>query len=261
MLNEILGLSNQQVILYFLGFLRILALISVAPVFGSRAIPFQLKIFLSLLLASILLPVAKNPIPKEELFYPFLLMASTKEVFIGLFFGFNTRLIFEAFQIAGRLIGNQMGLGMAELIDPVSGAQASPIGNFFSMIALVLFLQLNGHHLIINALHDSFSIVPISNQALMSSLTGQKMLTMFSDIFKIAIKLAAPALVTFALLELSMGIIARTSPQMNIFFIALPMRLGLGFIILIVSLPVFYLFFETILSSMKNNVKELLLTF
>jgi len=261
MFEKLFGLSDLEFLAFFLAFLRIVALITVVPVFGSRAVPTQVKIFLSLLLTITILPVIKTQVLPTDLGFASLFLFAMREVFVGLFLGFTTKFIFEGFQFAGRLIGNQMGLGVAELIDPESGAQASPIGNFFSLIAIVLFLQLDGHHFIISAMQDSFRILAINSEPFLTGTATQKMLTMFSEIFVIAIKLAAPAMVAFAILEISMGIIARITPQMNIFFVGLPVRLGVGLIILTVSLPVFYLFLQSTINVWKTDFQGLLLIF
>jgi len=261
MFEEFFGLSDQQFLAFFLAFLRIVAMILVVPVFGSRAVPTQIKIFLSLFLTITMIPGIKNQTLAADIGVTSLFLFSMREVFVGLFLGFTTKFIFEGFQFAGRLIGNQMGLGVAELIDPESGAQASPIGNFFSLIAIVLFLLLDGHHFIISAMQDSFRTLPMNTDSFLTGSATQKMLTMFSDIFVIAIKLAAPAMVAFAILEISMGIIARISPQMNIFFVGLPVRLGVGLLILTVSLPVFYLFLQSTIDVWKMDIKRLLFIF
>jgi flagellar biosynthetic protein FliR len=261
MLHEILGLTDQQFVSFFLAFLRIVALISVAPLFGSRTISIQIKIFLSLFLTVSMLPIIKDQIQASDLLLTSIFLMSVQEVLIGLFLGFYSRLIFEAFQFAGRLVGNQMGLGVAELIDPDNGAQVSPIGNIYSLTAIVLFLSLNGHHFILSALYQSFHTMPLDSGKLVKSLAGERMLSTFNDIFTIGIKLAAPSMVTLFLIEVSMGIIARTVPQMNIFFIGLPLRLGVGLFILLASLPLLYMFFGTLLNGWQRDIKELLFLF
>ncbi|HEX9654744.1 MAG TPA: flagellar biosynthetic protein FliR, partial [bacterium] len=153
MLNEVLGLSEKQLLGFLLTLARISALIAVAPLFGNQTVPKQVKIFLALLLTVTLTPLLKTAANVEVLTMTVFFPLAFKEVIIGLFLGFNTKLVFEGFQFAGRLISNQMGLNVAELIDPESGSQSSPIGNFFGMLALVLFLNLNGHHLILSALY------------------------------------------------------------------------------------------------------------
>ncbi len=261
MLESLFGLSLREFLDFVLVFVRILAWLLVAPVFGSRVIPTQVKVLLSLFCSVTLLPIVKSDGSVADWSYSSLLFAGGQEMLVGLFLGFSTRLIFEGFQFAGRLIGNQMGLGMAELVDPENGAQASPIGNFLMMVGMVLFLQLDGHHVLIGAVHDSFRILPLHSGGGISRLASEKFLRMFGQIFQIAIRLAAPAMVTFFILELCLGIMARIAPQMNIFFIGLPVRLALGLLVLMIALPVFYLLLSTAFSAWGHDIRQLLLIY
>ena len=257
MLTDILGLSETQFVVFFLGLVRISALISVAPFFGNQTVPNRIKIFLSLFLTILILPIVKEEVDLEVMTMAAFFPLTIKEVVIGLFLGFNAKFFFESFQFAGRLITTQMGLSMAEIIDPESGAQSSIIGSFYGLIALVLFLVLNGHHLVLSALYRSFEIAPVASSSL-APVAQTKMLTLFNDLFIIGLKLAAPAMVTLFLMEVSMGIMARIVPQMNIFFVGLPLKLGVGMMIIVVSLPVFYVFFESILSIWRKDLVEIL---
>lgn len=257
-LNDILGLTEQQFIGFMLAFIRISALISIAPLFGTRTVPIRVKVFLTFFLTIVILPWIKTQQDLSSLTLPALLPLAAKEILVGLFLGFSAKLIFESFQFAGRVISHQMGLGVAELIDPESGAQVSPIGNLFGLVALVLFLNFNGHHLIISALYKSFEIAPLTIHQWINSAARVKLVTMFNEIFIIGVKLASPAMVTIFLIEVSMAIMARIVPQMNIFFIGLPVRLAAGLFVVIASLPIFYVFFEVILAGWKQDLNRIL---
>jgi flagellar biosynthetic protein FliR len=258
MLSEILGLSEKQLLGFLLALTRISALIAVAPIFGNQTVPKQLRLFLALLLTVTMVPIIKVDRGVEILtmsaFFPLVF----KELIVGLFLGFNTKLIFEGFQFAGRMISNQMGLSVAELIDPESGSQTSPIGNFFGMLTLVLFLNLNGHHMILAALYKSFELTPVGGKAWLALAAQKDMMMLFNSIFVIGVKLAAPAMVSLFLMEASMGIMARIVPQMNIFFVGQPLRLGVGMFIIAASLPLLYLFFQTVLSTWNRDILLLL---
>jgi len=258
-LNQILGLSQQQFIGFFLALLRISALVVVAPVLGSQTVPAKVKIFLALFLTLIVLPVVKSEQDVASLSMLSLFPLAVKEITIGLFLGFIAKFMFEGFQFAGHLISTQMGLGMAQLVDPESGAHTSPVGNIYSLVAIMLFLILNGHHLVISALFKTFEIIPVSKLNVIETAAKIKMTSMFNNLFTIGIKLAAPSMVTLFLIEACMGIMARIAPQMNIFFIGLPLRLAVGMFILIASLPVFYLLFESVLSAWKRDITGILI--
>ena len=173
----------------------------------SQGVPARVKGFLTLFLTIAILPALRTEQDLSELTLPLLLPMAVKEILVGLFLGFSAKLIFEAFQFGGRIISNQMGLGIAELIDPESGSQVSAIGNLFSLVAIVLFLNLNGHHVIIQALYKCFEIAPLTNHQWLKCVAKVKMLTMFNDILKIVVKLAAPAMVMILLVGISFEIL------------------------------------------------------
>jgi flagellar biosynthetic protein FliR len=258
-LNQILGLSEPQFIGFFLAMLRISALVVVAPVLGSQTVPAKVKVFLSLFLTVMILPAVKTEPGIASLSILSLFPLAIKEVVLGLFLGFVAKFMFEGFHFAGHLISTQMGLGMAQLVDPESGSHSSPVGNIYSLAAIMLFLILNGHHLVISALFRTFEIIPVSKLNVIETAAKVKMTTMFNNLFAIGIKLAAPSMVTLFLIEACMGIMARIAPQMNIFFIGLPVRLAVGLFILIASLPVFYLLFESVLSAWKRDITGILI--
>ena len=184
-----------------------------------------------------------------------------KEVLIGLFLGFNAKFMFESFQFAGRLISTQMGLGMANLVDPDNGQPVTPFGNIYSFMAIVFFLSLNGHHFMISALYKSFELAPVYSVDLLHPMAKIKMMTMFNGIFAIGIKLAAPVMATLFLIEVCMAIMARVVPKMNIFFIGMPIRLAVGTLVVIASFPMFYLFVNTLLPVWKRDLSSILTYF
>lgn len=261
MLGDILGLTSAQLLGFLLSFVRITSLMAVAPILGSRTVPVQVRIFLSLLLAFLLLPMLKTDASLASLTLTGLAPLVMKEVVLGLFLGFGAKLMFESFHFAGRLISTQMGLGMANLVDPDNGTPSSPIGNIYGMLAIIFFMLLNGHHFMISALYQSFRIAPVARLQWLEPAAGRHLLTMFNDLFIVGIKLAAPAMATLFLLEVCMGIMARIVPQMNIFFVGLPIRLAVGMFIIIASLPVFYLFFSSLLRVWERDINRIMIYF
>lgn len=254
MLYEIFGLTESQFIGFFLSFIRIAALISIAPIFGSQAIPAQVKVFLALFLSVTMLPAIKEQPQLETITLLGLLPLIFKEVVLGLFLGFNAKFIFESYQFAGRMVSTQMGLGMANLVDPESGSPVTPIGNIYTLFIVIVFLFLNGHHLLISALYKSFEISPATSYKFALAGAQWEMVALFNELFIVGIKLAAPSMATLFLIEVCMGIMARIVPQMNIFFIGLPIRLGVGLFIVIASLPMYYLFFSNHLVEWKHDI-------
>jgi len=258
MLNQVIGFSDQQFIGFLLAFLRIVAVLSVAPILGSSSVPVRVRVFLGLLLTIAVLPLLRSGHQLDKLSLLQMWPLAMKEVAVGLFLGFNAKFMFESFQFAGRLISTQMGLGVANLIDPDNGQPVTPIGNIYSMMAIVFFLTLNGHQMIIAALYKSFEFVPVYSLNLINAAAKSKMLLMFNQLFVTGIKLAAPIMATLFLIETCMAIMARIVPRMNIFFIGLPLRLGVGLMIIIASMPIFYTFFTSTLGEWQRNMSGIL---
>ena len=218
---SLLQLSALEFEKLLLVILRVGGIMTVAPIFGHRNVPKMVKIGLILLLSIILLPTLAN-VPVElpsELFSMTGVLA--KEVVAGLAVGFTSLLLFIAVQFAGNIIGLQMGFGIVNVIDPNSQAQVPLIGQFQFILAMLIFLSLNGHHLLISAIANSFQVIPLG-QITFTSLTSEILIRAIVDTIALAIKLGAPCIVTLFLLDVSLGIIARTVPQMNIFIVGFP---------------------------------------
>lgn len=261
MLKQIIGLTDAQLLAFILAFVRITSMVAVAPILGSQSVPVQVKVFFSLLLAFLLVPMLKSDQRLEALTLPGMTPLVLKEVTVGIFLGLIAKFLFEGFQFAGWLISTQMGLGMAQLVDPASGQPSTPISNIYGMVAIVIFLILNGHHFLLTALYRSFDVLSVGDLRFLKPAAGRQMMTMFNDLFVVGIKLAAPSMATLFLIEVCMGIMARMVPQMNIFFIGLPIRLSVGLFIIIASLPVFYVFLSSLMGVWKRDITRIITFF
>jgi flagellar biosynthetic protein FliR len=176
------------------------------------------------------------------------------EIIAGLVIGFAAILLFMGVQLSGQIIGFQIGFSMVEAFDPSSAQGMSIIGQFQFILALLVFLAIDGHHLLIAAVVQSFSIVPIGH-IVFTGDTAQILTRMAVDVFAIAVKLSAPVLVTLFLTDVALGIIARTVPQMNVFIVSFPLKIGAGLLILVASLP----FFNFVLTKLFQNMDRDLL--
>ena len=157
---------------------------------------------------------------------------------MGVVLGFAVLLLFMGIQFAGQLAGLQMGFGIVNVIDPQSQDQISIIGQFLNILAILLILSLDGHHIILNGLMASFDTVPLGGVVLKASIV-QKMIVLTSELFTIAIKISAPILISLFLVSVAMGVLARTVPQMNVFIVGFPVQLAVGLFVLVASLPLF----------------------
>jgi flagellar biosynthetic protein FliR len=164
-----------------------------------------------------------------------------------------------AHQIAGRFIDVQLGYGMANVVDPMSDIQTSILSRFKGILAIAIFLSIDGHHLLINAVHNSLEFVPF-DPTLFKNEAYQGIIRLSADIFIISMKISAPVVVTLILTDVGMGIIARIVPQMNVFIVGFPLKILLGVAMLILSMPFIIKLFEGLLLEMNNELNTILHT-
>jgi len=227
------------------------------PVFDSKNIPALFKVGMSFVITAILFPVLElNNIPFITEAIP-LVIRITGEIILGVLIGFSVKLTFAGIQLAGQLIGFQMGFAIANVIDPITSSQASIISMFMNIIAMLMFLTVNAHHWFLRALVESFHMVPPFgfqfNGSLMEQLT-----TFAGDMFVIAIKVGAPVIAALLLTTVALGLIARTVPQMNIFIVAMPIKIVVGLLFLGLSLPFLSSLFKQIFTDIVKNIFFLL---
>lgn len=223
---------------FLLVFSRIIAFIVTVPIFSYRNIPNPFKIALSFAISLILVTTFDIPeIPIDLMFVVLIL----KEVLVGLIIGLAATLIMTVVQIAGGFIDFQMGFAIANVIDPQTGAQSPIIGQYFNTFALLFLLAVDGHHLLINGAFYSFELIRIDQFIDLSSLNYiTAVVTMFNQIFLIAFQMATPIAASLLLVDVALGIIARTVPQLNVFVVGIPLKITVSFIMISIFL-VFYI--------------------
>ena len=246
-----------QVLAFVLVVARLSGLFLLAPVFSSKQIPGRIKVMSLLVLALTMVPVVATgntaEIPDSGIALALLV---GKETMIGLALGFAVSIIFTAVQVAASFIDTSMGFSMANLIDPMSGSQGAVFGSFYSIVATLSFLAVNGHHWMLVGFTRSFSVIGITDYPKFQQLFGNAM-NIFSQLFVMAFQIAAPILVTLLLVDVVLGIVARVVPQMNVFFVGIPLKVGVGFAAIIISLPTFVHFFEGRISDIISGASVL----
>lgn len=219
---------------FFLPFARIMALIAVAPVLGNRAIPARVKIALGVLVTVSVAPILDmaSTIPLDS-FMGFL--AIGREILIGVAMGLSVRLIFAAIEMGGEIAGLQMGLSFAGYIDPSTGSTSNAVSSFFGIMAVLLFLSLNGHLLLLSGVIESFQRLPIGGGD--ATLISKALVAAGSQIFSAALSISLPIIVVLLILNLGLGIMSRIAPQLNVFTVGFPISLSIGLAALAVLLP------------------------
>lgn len=231
-------LNPSYVILVMLIFARVSGLMIAAPVFSQQNIPVQIRVLLSILLAYTIAGLVPGPLPPHSDQALGLILAAMQEVLIGLIIGFTAQFVFWSIQFAGELIGFQMALRMAQVFDPIGGFHSNPIGRLLTMVMTLIFLILDGHHLILEAFIGSYQVIPLAGAHYANIATP--LLEYTGHMFQIALRLAAPFMVTLYIIDVALGVFVRAVPRADIFAIALPLKLLTGLIVA-------YLFMERLI--------------
>ncbi len=223
---------------FMIIFFRVGGMLLFAPVFGNANIPLQTRIAISLMFAFILYPSVDkdlSTLPSHLIPYAFVVL---KEIAIGAVIGFAASIIFAAFSMAGYVISNQMGLDTASIVDPTleTGEEEQLISVFYNMIAILIFLTIDGHHWFIKTTVQSYEVIPLGSFNY-TALTLSKMLAVFKSLFVTGIKIAAPSLVVLLLTVVVLGLMTKVAQEINVFIIAFPIKILVGFLILIVAIP------------------------
>ncbi len=251
-----LDFSVARFQIFLLVFVRIIGVIAVSPFFGHRVIISQTKVGFGLLLSVVLFSSMPVQIDPEPNLLPFVILG-VKELILGMLFGYTARLVFFAVQFAGELIGIDIGFGVVNIIDPMSAEQVSVIGTFKNLIAIVTFLVIDGHHVLLNALTRSFEMLPLGGIHLTAGL-GESIIDMTAEVFVMAVQMAAPVITSLFLTSLALGIVARTVPQMNVFIVGFPLKIGIGVAMLMLSLPLFQVLLIKLFAQIGPNLSTLL---
>ncbi len=223
---------------FMLIMMRMNAMIIVAPFFSSGVIPFRIKALLSFLITLVIFPmVASKGYDLPDTMGPYVLLI-IQEIAIGLFLGFLVAVIFAAFQLSGQYFAVQIGFGINEVLDPLGQISVPLIGQLKNLIGLLVFLAIEGHHMMIHAVYRSYELAPVMNLSREMSMSLTRYLTYsFSGMFVVALKIALPVVGTVFLVSVSLGILAKVAPQMNIMMLGFPFKIIVAFSILLLITP------------------------
>lgn len=245
--------SPKDVVAFVLIFMRVAGLFLSAPIFSSRNIPVMVKASWILVVAFLIFPVVDFKL--EALPFPGLPLgfAVVRELLVGFSIGMGATLVFTGIQFAGQIVDIQMGLGMVNIIDPLTSTQISIMGQYYYMIATMVFLAIDGDHLLLKGVVDSFGVIPLG-QAHLSVALGTKMMGLFSQIFFIAFRIGAPVIGALFITNMALGIVARTVPQMNVFIVGMPLNLAVGLLITAVSMSFFTFMMQGLFKGMYRDL-------
>jgi len=219
---------------YILIFFRVLAILWLLPIFSMRSISVTFKVGLALLISFLITEFVSYPGGLAADPYA-LVLAIFKEVLIGLSIGFAVRLLFAVIQAAGEIISFQTGFAFARVIDPVSSGQSSVLEQFLYMFGLMIFFCVDAHHIVVRGIFASFKELPLGTATFANGLSNY-FITATGRIFSLGLKFGAPLVVALFLIELSLGLLSRMIPTMNIFVEGLPVKVFVSLSLLSLAL-------------------------
>ena len=248
---------SRQFVGFLLVFARITGMLAAAPMFGSRIIPIQVRVGIALLITILAVPAVATfmkPGPGSLLVLAWWIFL---ELVYGLSAGFVATMLFNAIQMAGQLIDMQIGFGIVNVFDPQFGQQVPLIGNFKYLLALTIFLIIDGHHLILTAIVDSFRSVPAGITPAVSE-AALYFVDVVGSLFVMGIRIALPVLGTVLLTDVALGILARVMPQMNVFVVGITGKIIVGVMMLFFALPFYVAFLEVGFEGLFRDVYRVL---
>lgn len=251
---EIYQWSEPKIIIFILVFIRCFSFLIAYPIFSAPQIPTHVKVLLPLLLAFTVFPTIWLNNSLEITFHDAILWLAFKEVFLGLFFGSIVKMLFFSLNIAGQVISASMGLSAAQFFNPYLGSQSTVLEQFEFMMGSLFFLVINGHHILLTGMVESFHLIPLSFDSMTfesvksAALMGQTILTL-------GIKMSAPVMVAILLTQVGMGIIGRVVPQINVLVTSLHLTILIGIFVIFISAP----YFLNQVSGLKDFVADSLI--
>ena len=219
---------------YLWPLFRVSAMVTAAPVFGTRSVPLKIKIITALAITSVLVPIL--PVPEVDVFSPLAILIILQQILIGLILGFSVQLVFSAVITGGQIVAMQMGLGFSLMVDPQNGSQSPVLSQFYILLVMLVYLAINGHLVLVEVLAESFRTMPISAEGLVAT-DFMQVVRWGGNIFAGGLAIALPAIASLLVVNITFGVMTRSAPQLNIFAIGFPITIMIGFALVMVTLP------------------------
>ncbi len=230
-------LEINQVALFFLILARLSAFLVTGPLFSMANIPGMVKIGLALLISMIIFPIIYQSMPMYSVDGWNYVFGLVREVLVGLALGFTASLVLSALMFAGNLIDMQIGFSMSMIFDPMASAMSGIISRFIYLLGLVVLLAFDGHHMILAAIVRSFEVVPL-NSAVVAGNAAMHLIKVSAHAISIGVQIAAPIIAVMLIIDVTLGLLARTAPQINVFMLGFPIKIIFGLITLSIMVPV-----------------------
>ncbi|EQB36402.1 MULTISPECIES: flagellar biosynthetic protein FliR [Virgibacillus] len=254
---DVIDVNSLPVFLLIL--VRVVAFFATMPLFSYRTIPRPFKLGLSFFLAFLIFYTVDGGSIAFDGTYLFLIM---KEALVGLLIGLIAYIILSAVQIAGGFIDFQMGFAIANVIDPQTGAQSPLTGQYFYIIALLFLLSVNGHHILIDGIVNSYHFIPIDRFIpFQNENIAQFVIETFNQMFLIAFQIAIPIVGCLFLVDVALGIVAKTVPQLNVFVVGLPLKIFVSFVALLFFMSLYVVLVKHLFEILFTTIRGLMQLF
>ncbi len=232
-------LSPEFTYAFLLLLIRTSTMLVSAPLLSHRGIPAMTKVGLAVFLALVLVPINHGNLPDPPQHLGHVADAVLREAFLGVVLGLGMNLVFLSLQMAGRIIGVQMGFGLGGVIDPITGVDSGIFDQFYLLLVTLVFFATNGHYVVITALAETVRAIPLGSfDPFAASVMRPEVLAGFAiGLMVTAIRVALPIMAALFLVDLGLGFVAKTAPQIQVLIVALPLKIGVGMLVLLAALP------------------------
>lgn len=231
---DVFGLNAGQFETFLLIMVRVTVVMTIIPVFSAKEIPALARIGLGMLITFVLYKTVHPIAPLPDIYALFAAVVS--QLVLGLLIGFVSYLVFMGIQLAGEILDIQVGFAVANVINPLTQTNVTVIGEFELTLASLLYLVSNSHHLLLQGIGGSFHLLALPYINLDPSVAGNIMI-FFSQATLVIFKIAAPAAIALFIVNIALGLMAKVAPQMNVFVVGFPLQIGVGLLMIAVSIP------------------------
>lgn len=260
MLQQMFGFPEGQILGFALVLLRMLSFVIAMPIIGTPTVPTTVKVLFPLVIAVLLHPIAISKTASNLAISEQVIMLAGREVLIGVFLGFFVRMFFFAVSVGGEIISTASGLASAQIFNPAMGSNSGIMEQFQLLIATLLFLAINGHHFFIEGIATSFEILPIGtlgfNWNVFSSVGG-----ILQTVMIMGCQLAMPITVSMLVTHLTMGIVGKAVPQINVLMTSLQVTILVSIVVLTISVPMTASTMNNMLGEMMGQFSRVLKAF
>jgi flagellar biosynthetic protein FliR len=259
-MTEVYNFSQSEILFFSLVLIRMTSFVVSWPVFGVETVSPPIKILFATLLTMVVFPTLKWAPYQTVALESGLVLLVLREAFIGVAMGFLARMFFFAFRISGEMVSQAMGLSAASMFNPSMGGQTSSMEQFYTALATLFYLAVNGHHYLITGLVRSFEWVPPAALTLnVSQFTGVTQMT--QEILELGLRFSAPVVISILVVNLVLGVVGKTVPQLNVLVTSFPINILIGFFLLIITMPMLLDQMGDFLALSTSRVFELVKTF